>query len=293
MAGALTSHRGGWSGTSLPAQPAVKGSAHDLSKDFGSAREIQRGLYLAICRGLTGRDRRDYREPRNQCRGRLEMRGLRGLPLLSAAGAVIIAGVAQPVAAQEAEVIHWWTSGGESAAVKVFADKLPRPAAPGSIPRSLSARTRAPPASTGSSAATRQPRCSSTPASSSTSSSPTACCAISTTWPRPASGATCCRRRSSTPSPATATFYAVPVNIHGQNWLWYNAKVLRGRRPSSRRRTSSTCGARPQAEGGRRDRRSPRAASPGRSGCCSTRSCSPRPAPRSIKAVLGGKISKR
>jgi glucose/mannose transport system substrate-binding protein len=52
------------------------------------------------------------------------MRGLRSLPLLSAAGMVIIAGLAQPVAAQEAEVIHWWTSGGESAAVKVFADKF-------------------------------------------------------------------------------------------------------------------------------------------------------------------------
>jgi glucose/mannose transport system substrate-binding protein len=43
--------------------------------------------------------------------------------MLSAAG-VVIAGLAQPAAAQEAEVIHWWTSGGESAAVKVFADKF-------------------------------------------------------------------------------------------------------------------------------------------------------------------------
>ena len=31
--------------------------------------------------------------------------------------------VAGPAAAQTAEVIHWWTSGGESAAVKVFADQ--------------------------------------------------------------------------------------------------------------------------------------------------------------------------
>ncbi len=34
--------------------------------------------------------------------------------------------LAQPAGAQEqrAEVIHWWTSGGESAAVKVFADQF-------------------------------------------------------------------------------------------------------------------------------------------------------------------------
>src|SRR5277367_5579153 len=31
---------------------------------------------------------------------------------------------AAPAAAQRAEVIHWWTSGGESAAVKVFADQF-------------------------------------------------------------------------------------------------------------------------------------------------------------------------
>src|SRR5271166_6304163 len=39
----------------------------------------------------------------------------------------IILGVslaAAPAAAEKAEVIHWWTSGGESAAVKVFADQF-------------------------------------------------------------------------------------------------------------------------------------------------------------------------
>ncbi len=43
--------------------------------------------------------------------------------LLSCAAAAVL-GFAQPAAAQTAEVIHWWTSGGESAAVKVFADQF-------------------------------------------------------------------------------------------------------------------------------------------------------------------------
>lgn len=43
--------------------------------------------------------------------------------LLSCAAATVL-GFATPAAAQTAEVIHWWTSGGESAAVKVFADQF-------------------------------------------------------------------------------------------------------------------------------------------------------------------------
>ena len=43
--------------------------------------------------------------------------------LLSCAAALAL-GAAGPAAAQTAEVIHWWTSGGESAAVKVFADQF-------------------------------------------------------------------------------------------------------------------------------------------------------------------------
>ena len=50
------------------------------------------------------------------------MRAIRQICLASA----LIALGAAPAGAQEmkAEVIHWWTSGGESAAVKVFADKF-------------------------------------------------------------------------------------------------------------------------------------------------------------------------
>jgi len=51
------------------------------------------------------------------------------MPLLlsrrSFAAALAIGIAATPAAAQQrAEVIHWWTSGGESAAVKVFADQF-------------------------------------------------------------------------------------------------------------------------------------------------------------------------
>ena len=43
--------------------------------------------------------------------------------LLSSAAALVLAAIA-PAMAQTAEVIHWWTSGGESAAVRVFADQF-------------------------------------------------------------------------------------------------------------------------------------------------------------------------
>ncbi len=43
--------------------------------------------------------------------------------LLSCAVAMAALLAIRPAAAQTAEVIHWWTSGGESAAVKVFADQ--------------------------------------------------------------------------------------------------------------------------------------------------------------------------
>lgn len=42
--------------------------------------------------------------------------------LLAGAAVVVLSGAAQ--AGQKAEVIHWWTSGGEAAAVKVFADEF-------------------------------------------------------------------------------------------------------------------------------------------------------------------------
>ena len=53
--------------------------------------------------------------------------------------------------------------------------------------------------------------------------------------------ATVCRRRSSMRSMRDGHFYAVPVNIHGANWLFYNTKVFAdaGRPPN--RRPGATC----------------------------------------------------
>ncbi|MDE8344007.1 MAG: hypothetical protein POG24_09330 [Acidocella sp.] len=42
--------------------------------------------------------------------------------LIALATAAVIAAPAMAAAPLKAEVIHWWTSGGEAAAVKVFAD---------------------------------------------------------------------------------------------------------------------------------------------------------------------------
>ena len=101
-----------------------------------------------------------------------------------------------------------------------------RPAAPGWTPPSPAAPMRAPPPSTAPSAAIRRPRCSSTPASSSTIWSRTTC---SPTWTRrqaaqnwkailPAAFVQAVTRNGHV--------YAVPVNIHGQNWLFYSNAAL-------------------------------------------------------------------
>ena len=126
----------------------------------------------------------------------------------------------------KADVIHWWTSGGESAAVKVSPTPMTRPAACGSTTRS--------PAATGGAhrginriVGGNPP----TDAQFNTSKqfddlSATAASPISTT-PRPReTGRTFCRKRSSTHRCATAHFYALPVNIHVPNWFWYNTKVF-------------------------------------------------------------------
>ena len=54
----------------------------------------------------------------------------------------------------------------------------------------------------------------------------TASCATSTSGRRPASGARCCRKAIVDAAVRDGKFYAVPVNIHGQNWLFYNTKVF-------------------------------------------------------------------
>lgn len=154
------------------------------------------------------------------------MRGLRRLSTLTSAGLVLAAGVAQPVSAQEAEVIHWWTSGGESAAVKVFADKFTEAGGTwvdNAVAGGVNARTAGINRIVG-------------------GDPPTAMqfntglqfdeivnagflrdleeVAEAGNWrevlPEPIIKATTREEK----------FYAVPVNIHGQSWLWYNTDVM-------------------------------------------------------------------
>ncbi len=153
------------------------------------------------------------------------MRAIRQICLASA----LVALGAAPAGAQEmkAEVIHWWTSGGKSAAVKVFADQFD--AAGGTwvdtaIAGGESARTAGINRIVG-------------------GNPPTAMqfntgkqfdelvangllrdlddLAVQEHWqkvlPEAILGAIT----------RDGKVYAVPVNIHGQNWLWYNTKIFK------------------------------------------------------------------
>jgi glucose/mannose transport system substrate-binding protein len=141
------------------------------------------------------------------------------------ATALLVAGSAA-VHAQEAEVIHWWTSGGESAAVKVFADKFTEAGGTwvdNAIAGGENARTAGINRIVG-------------------GNPPTAMqfntgkqfdelvangllrnlddLAAAGHWkdvlPEAIVGAIT----------RDGGIYAVPVNIHGQNWFWYNTKVF-------------------------------------------------------------------
>ncbi len=150
------------------------------------------------------------------------MQGLRQLCLAS----VLIAAAPTLASAQDAEVIHWWTSGGESAAVKVFADKFNEAGGnwiDTAIAGGENARTAGINRIVG-------------------GNPPTAMqfntgkqfdelvangllrnlddLAAAGDWqdvlPEAILGAIT----------RDGGIYAVPVNIHGQNWLWYNTKVF-------------------------------------------------------------------
>jgi glucose/mannose transport system substrate-binding protein len=150
------------------------------------------------------------------------MQGLRKLCLAS----VFIAAGPALASAQDAEVIHWWTSGGESAAVKVFADKFNEAGGnwiDNAIAGGENARTAGINRIVG-------------------GNPPTAMqfntgkqfdelvangllrnlddLASEGHWqdvlPKAIIGAIT----------RDGGIYAVPVNIHGQNWLWYNTKVF-------------------------------------------------------------------
>ncbi len=150
---------------------------------------------------------------------------MQGFRQVCLATALMVAGSAV-AHAQEAEVIHWWTSGGESAAVKVFADKFTEAGGTwvdNAIAGGENARTAGINRIVG-------------------GNPPTAMqfntgkqfdelvangllrnlddLAAAEHWqdvlPQAIVGAIT----------RDGGIYAVPVNIHGQNWFWYNTKVF-------------------------------------------------------------------
>ena len=144
--------------------------------------------------------------------------------------AVLLGSTASLAAAQEmkAEVLHWWTSGGESAAVKVFADRFD--AAGGTwvdtaIAGGVNARTAGinrivggnPPTAMQFNTGKQFDELVSNDLLGDLEED-----AVAGKW------------RDVLPSAIVEAatrdgkFYAVPVNIHGINWLWYNKQVFAG-----------------------------------------------------------------
>src|SRR3974377_647057 len=140
--------------------------------------------------------------------------------------AVAIAGFAAPTAAERAEVIHWWTSGGESAAVKVFADQFQ--AAGGiwvdtAIAGGANART----------AAINRTVGGSPPSAMQLNTGKQFDDLVENDLPPNVDTQAAAQnwKASLPPSFLQAVTrngheYAVPVNIHGQNWLFYSTAAL-------------------------------------------------------------------
>jgi glucose/mannose transport system substrate-binding protein len=136
---------------------------------------------------------------------------------------------------QRAEVIHWWTSGGESAAVKVFADQFQ--AAGGTwvdtaIAGGANARTAAINRTVGGNPPTAMQLNTGKQFDDLVENDLLAnvdALAGSQNWKAilPAAFLQAVTRNGHE--------YAVPVNIHGQNWLFYStaAEQAEGRRPNS------------------------------------------------------------
>ena len=141
-------------------------------------------------------------------------------------------------AEMKAEVLHWWTSGGESAAVKVFADQFR--AAGGTwvdtaIAGGENARTAGINRIVGGNPPTAMQFNTGKQFDELVEQRPAAATSTSVAT------AGKLARRSCPPAIVDAAtrngkFYAVPVNIHGIDWLWYNKQAVRPsrHRPSPR-----------------------------------------------------------
>ena len=140
----------------------------------------------------------------------------------------IAATLSLPVHAQEmkAEVMHWWTSGGESAAVKVFADQFAKAGGvwvDSAIAGGVNARTAAISRTVGGNP----------PTAMQFNTGKQFDELVENNLLRDVDAiATAGKWRDIMPEAIinavtrNGKIHAVPINIHGQNWLWYNRAVM-------------------------------------------------------------------
>src|SRR5919106_549039 len=154
------------------------------------------------------------------------MRMSRQVCLATAAALVAIGPALASAQEMEAEVIHWWTSGGESAAVKVFADAFTEAGGTwidNAVAGGVNART----------AGINRIVGGDPPTAMQFNTGLQFDEVVGNGFLRDLEEvAEAGKWREVLPEAIIKAtnregkFYAVPVNIHGQNWLWYNSKVL-------------------------------------------------------------------
>jgi glucose/mannose transport system substrate-binding protein len=146
--------------------------------------------------------------------------------MLAASVCLVALAFVQPAAAQRAEVMHWWTSGGESAAVRVFADQFTKAGGTWvdtAIAGGANARTAAINRTVGGDPPTAMQfntgrQFDELVENELLANVDTVAAAQNWKAVMPAAIINAVSRGGH--------FYAVPVNIHGQNWLFYNNAVL-------------------------------------------------------------------
>ncbi|TYL87925.1 ABC transporter substrate-binding protein [Bradyrhizobium cytisi] len=148
--------------------------------------------------------------------------------LFASVAVIATAWVSVPVSAEEmkAEVIHWWTSGGEAAAVKVFADQFTK--AGGTwIDSAVAGAANARNAAISRTVAGNPPTAMQLNTGKQFDElvegdllADVDAVAAEGNWNgvMPAAFVAAATRNGK--------MFAVPINIHGQNWLWYNKSVL-------------------------------------------------------------------
>lgn len=150
----------------------------------------------------------------------------RSIRIVAPAVFAIATSAGAAVAQQRAEVIHWWTSGGESAAVRVFAEQFNKAGGQWidtAIAGGANARTAAINRTVGGDPPTAMQFNTGKQFDDLVEAnllSDVDAVAKQQNW------------QGILPAAITAAvtrngkFFAVPVNIHGQNWIWYNKDVL-------------------------------------------------------------------